>query len=280
MRRVVVYTDLDGTLLDHDTYSWQAAAAQLDVLHAAGIPVVPCTSKTRSEVLQLRDELGSTDPFIVENGAAVFIPKAWGAAGLTALVSQDDSSFLRREFVAGRAHWLALLEAAFAAGGRVARGFSEMSSEEIAALTKLPQAQAVLAATREYGEPLTWLAPPEQRSAFLDYLSRHDAVILHGGRFSHLLGRTDKGRALQWLQCYFAAKWGERPISIAAGDSQNDAAMLEAADWALLVRSPSHRPPFVNRSHRLRVSDDDGPAGWAQGIAEILAEIERGGYLG
>ena len=271
MTRKIVYTDLDGTLLDHQTYSWQAAAAMLARLHEADIPVVPCTSKTRAELLPLREELALDTPFIIENGAAVLLPKAMDPGGDAALTLRDG--FWVRELVPPRAQWLALIQAAYADVGKVARGFSEMSSDEIAAITGLNAAMAERAASREYGEPLQWLVPPKERVAFRDYIECHGGVVLQGGRFAHVSGGSDKGRALLWLQGYFHHQWGECPISIAAGDSHNDIAMLETADWALLVRSPSHQPPELMRKSRVLVSDALGPAGWAEGLAQILAKI-------
>ncbi|MEE4202048.1 MAG: HAD-IIB family hydrolase [Halieaceae bacterium] len=271
MTKVVVFTDLDGTLLDHHTYSWAAAADMLAQLREAGIPVVPCTSKTRAELLPLRRELNLDTPFIVENGAAVLIPEAMHDGGDEPLIYRDG--FWVQELVSPRQEWLALVEAAYADGGKVARGFSEMSDEEIAAATGLSIPMAARAAAREYGEPLQWLVAPEDRVTFRDYIEHHGGVILQGGRFAHVSGSSDKGRALRWLQDFFHQRWGERPVSIAAGDSHNDIAMLESADWALLVRSPSHRPPELDRTAQVLVSDAIGPAGWSEGLARILATI-------
>ena len=66
----VVFTDLDGTLLEHSTYSFAEAEEALDLLRSQDIPLVICTSKTRSEVEFWRRLLGNEHPFIVENGGA------------------------------------------------------------------------------------------------------------------------------------------------------------------------------------------------------------------
>lgn len=271
MTHCVVYTDLDGTLLDHDSYSWAPAADMLGSLRARGIPVVPTTSKTRAELLSLRSELGSEDPFIVENGAAVLIPAQYSLPGLQTLPMLDG--YRVQSFVAQRAHWLALIDRAYAAVGEVARGFSQMAIDEIVALTGLSPEAATRAAAREYGEPLHWLADGEARADFIAFIQDNGGVVLQGGRFAHVSGASDKGRALQWLHARYADQWGERPISIAAGDSHNDVAMLEAADRALLVRSPAHAPPMLGRDTHIWRSEAYGPAGWAEGLEHILADI-------
>ena len=71
----LVFSDLDGSLLDHYSYSYEAALPQMEALERAGIPLILVSSKTRAEILILREELANRHPFIVENGAAVFIPQ-------------------------------------------------------------------------------------------------------------------------------------------------------------------------------------------------------------
>ncbi len=271
MPHCVVYTDLDGTLLDHDSYSWAPAADMLHALRARGVPVVPTTSKTRAELETLRAELGSEDPCIVENGAAVLIPTQSSLPGIGALPRVGE--FRVQSFVAPRATWLDLIERAYAAVGQVAKGFSQMTVDEIVALTGLSPEAATRAAAREYGEPLHWLVEGADREAFIAFIRSHGGVVLQGGRFAHVSGASDKGRALQWLHARYAEQWGDRPVSIAAGDSHNDIAMLEAADWALVVRSPAHEPPVLGRDSRTRFSEAYGPTGWAQGLEHILAEL-------
>ncbi len=75
----LIFTDMDGTLLDHHTYSFEAAKPTLTSLAERNIPVIPTTSKTFVELLELRETIGLTGPFIVENGAAAYIPHGFFA---------------------------------------------------------------------------------------------------------------------------------------------------------------------------------------------------------
>ena len=70
----LIFTDLDGSLLDHDSYSFAPAAPLLNNLETEYIPVIPTTSKTFAEVQKLRVKLNNRHPFIIENGAAIAIP--------------------------------------------------------------------------------------------------------------------------------------------------------------------------------------------------------------
>ncbi len=74
MSAYLIFTDLDGTLLDHDTYGYGDALPALELVKKRNVPLVLCTSKTREETSELRDELGLSHPFITENGGGIFIP--------------------------------------------------------------------------------------------------------------------------------------------------------------------------------------------------------------
>jgi predicted mannosyl-3-phosphoglycerate phosphatase (HAD superfamily) len=106
-------------------------------------------------------------------------------------------------------------------------------------------------------------------------MEQHGATILQGGRFMHVSGDCDKGRALRWLNAQYARQSGTTPVSIAIGDSQNDIAMLEAADFAIIIRSPSHEPPPLSRSEGVLVTEGYGPVGWDEGVRKLLDMINN-----
>jgi len=75
----LIFTDLDGTLLDAETYSWQEAGEALDLCRRHRVPVILASSKTRAEIEILRDRMMLSDPFISENGGGIFLPRTPGA---------------------------------------------------------------------------------------------------------------------------------------------------------------------------------------------------------
>ena len=66
-----IVSDVDGTLMDH-SYDLTPAKETIKTLQKISIPVILCTSKTAAEVKVIRNELNLTDPYIVENGAAIY----------------------------------------------------------------------------------------------------------------------------------------------------------------------------------------------------------------
>jgi mannosyl-3-phosphoglycerate phosphatase len=266
-RALVIVSDLDGTLLDHDTYSSEAAQPALDRLRVLGIPLVFCTSKTRAEIEPLREALGNTHPFIVENGGGVFVPRGYfpfeidGAehrGAFDAVVLGDRYEELVR----------ALRRASDSSGVPV-RGFYDMSDDEVATETGLTASGARAERRREFDEPFVILAPDRERE-LVDAIVREGKRWTRGGRFHHVVGGSDKARATAVLLALYRRR-DSAIRSLGLGDAPNDAAFLNVVDVPILIRSPR-----IDRLHALVphgiVTAVDGPAGWNGAILTILGD--------
>lgn len=250
---IVVVTDLDGTLLDHDTYEAGPAAAKVAELQRADIPVVCCSAKTRAEQRVHRRELNITAPFIIENGAAV----------------HDDDGPLQAfglEYDTVRAR---LRDAASHLGVRL-RGFGDMDVGEVAERTNLSAAAAGLAQQRAHTEPFVVEDSGIDEQTLRSALREVDLTLQRGARFWTASGSHDKGVAVRALRELYAARSGERPLIYGLGDTYNDAAMLAAVDIAMLVQRPdgTWADLAVDAITRL---DGVGPAGWCHGADLVLA---------
>ena len=265
----LIFTDMDGSLLDHHNYHFDDAVPTLNKLENANIPVIPVTSKTLAEVELLRDSLHNRHPFIVENGAAVFIPV--GYFDNQPIDTTESHGYWVKEFVAKRDRWQSLIESVRPRYADQFRTFTEAGIDGIIAMTGLNVHAAARAARRQYGEPISWHGNGNLKHQFIDELTAAGAHILEGGRFLHVSGDCDKGQALKWLeQVYQQAHPEKQMVSLAIGDSQNDQAMLEQADHALLIRSPAHALPEICRTTNLMTSTHTGPKGWAEGVNHII----------
>jgi D-glycerate 3-kinase len=265
----LIFTDMDGSLLDHHNYHFDEAVPTLNALETHQVPVIPVTSKTQAEVELLRDSLHNSHPFIVENGAAVFIPVGYFAQQPAGTIEKDG--YWVKEFVEPRSRWQALIDQIRPRYSDQFKTFADAGIDGIIAMTGLNVHAAARAARRQYGEPVSWQGNGNLKHQFIDELTAAGAHILEGGRFLHVSGDCDKGRALRWLeQVYQQASPEVQMLSLAIGDSQNDRAMLEQADHGLLIRSPVHPLPEVCRSSNLTVSTHTGPKGWAEGVNLIL----------
>lgn len=266
---LLIFTDLDGSLLDHHDYSHAVADELLAELEALRIPVIPATSKTLAEMLELRAELRNRHPFVIENGAAVLIPAGYFPVQPDGCRVSDG--FWVKAFTRPRAHWQSLLATLDGEFGSSFTTFERAGVEGIMQMTGLERAAASRAAERCYGEPLAWQGSEEGRRAFIGRLQALGASVLQGGRFMHVSGDCNKGAALAWLTAqYRAARPGHAWTTLAIGDSDNDSAMLEAADTALVIRSPVNAMPALGRQQNTLRSTLPGPAGWVEGVSQVL----------
>lgn len=267
--QVLIFTDLDGTLLDHYNYNFQPATCILHILEEAHIPVIPVTSKTRSELLSLRKALNNHDPFVVENGAAIFIPKSF--FNHQPQDTDECEEFWVRSFAPRRSYWVALLETLSERFPKQFTYFSKLGTEGIREMTGLSAEEAELANQREFSEPVLWLGDDVNKEKFRDALLEEGIWIVEGGRFLHLSNGCDKGKAVEWLKAFYQARDPETPIhTIALGDSHNDLTMLEAADQPIIIRSPTKHPPLLRTSQPVIKSRLTGPEGWADTVSRYL----------
>ncbi|CAG0948086.1 partial Glucosyl-3-phosphoglycerate/mannosyl-3-phosphoglycerate phosphatase, partial [Anaerolineae bacterium] len=93
MPNTIIFSDLDGTLLDAADYSFAAAKPALAMIHERGIPLILCSSKTRSEIEIYRRRLDNVHPFIAENGGGIFIPKGYFSVPAEAVETAEAGGY-------------------------------------------------------------------------------------------------------------------------------------------------------------------------------------------
>lgn len=267
--QLIVFTDLDGTLLDANTYSYAVSRPGLRRLQQANVPVVFCSAKTRTEQLPLREELDVNQPFIVENGSAIFVPSNSG------LPLTNDFSIQENDL---RAAVLGLplleiyerLDAVRDETGVPFRGFTEMPVEQVMELTGLDLTGAERARTRDFSD--TIVIPENTDAAPVIAACRaHGLKCPDGGRFLTVTGNgADKGQAVTLLTDIYRQHYGEI-ITIGIGDSPNDAPMLAAVDRPFLVQRPDHiwRTLNVDVPNLIRL-EAVGPAAFAAMVDDLL----------
>ena len=244
MRKLLVFTDLDGTLLDHHNYSWDAAIPALDELNQRSYPLIINSSKTKAEIIRLRNGIDNNHPFICENGAVIYIPK--GYFGITDPVTDDDSEFIANNFGISSSEIISKLDEIRQQYRFKFTGFHDMTALEIGKLCGLDEEQSINARQREATEPIIWNDTEESLEQFKSMLSENDLIVVKGGRFYHVMAEVDKGESLIWLKKqYEANETGTDWVTIGLGDSFNDVRMLEVVDYPVLVLFDSERPEIT-----------------------------------
>ena len=260
----IIYTDMDGTLLDHDTYTYEPAIEMLDYIKKQKIPLILTSSKTRHEIVSWQKKLDIYEPFISENGAAIFFPEGYRGFDLSsypimegyrvALLGKDYN------FIAA---YLETVRVKYSI-----KGFAQMSVKEVMEETGLAGENAIIAKKRDFTEPFlledSSLVPLLEKEAKL-----YGLKITKGGRFFHCIGAyQDKGKALEITQAIYRRN-GYEAKSIALGDGKNDESMLLSSDQA--VQIPNHENKFVKMNvPNVIKAKYPGPKGWADSLNKIL----------
>ena len=271
-RPLVIFTDLDATLLDHTTYSHEPARPALEALEAEGVPVVFCTSKTRAETERWRRALGNRHPFIVENGGAAIVPE--GYFGSAVRFDRTEGGFGVLEFGRPYAELRQAFEVIRDATGLPLRGFGDMTVDEIVKRSGLAREFAELAARREYDEPFTG-ADPTLLGAVVLEADAAGLRVVSGGRFHHLVGGSDKGRAVRALRGLFERDQPE-VLTVGIGDSPNDEPMLQEVEIPVLVRRPNGGHANLIHLAGLVIAPYAGPEGWREAVFGILRSLSGG----
>lgn len=272
----LVITDLDGSMLNHHNYEIDAAIPAIRLLQKNLIPIIFNTSKTFAESIALQHKLQIVAPLIVENGSAIYLPKSQ-------FVKEPQSTDITNKVTQNNDYWCIQLGKPQSEIRQILDSMSlpensyqllsECSVKQVMQLTGLAEADALQAMHRDYSEPLLWLADETQRDTFEQLLETHGLNTLQGGRFMHVLGNCDKGRASQQLKLFYTSS-NTRVKTIVLGDSPNDAAMLSMADISVIINSPSNKTLQTLLVPHIRTRKE-APDGWAEAIEKALHKIPQ-----
>ncbi|ULA65308.1 MAG: hypothetical protein LZF86_190611 [Nitrospira sp.] len=269
----LVFTDLDGCLLDSLTYSFEAARPALERLQANHVPIVLVSSKTRAEIEPLRQRLNHHGPFIVENGGAIFVPLDTFRFPLDR--ARRRANYHVIELGTPYAMLRDVLKQIEDAVGTPLIGFGDLSHNEIIELTGLSPEAARQATLREYDEPYLVQGPASIATEVCRQIVARGLQWTKGGRFFHLTGLTDKGQAALTLLHYYKRQWRmDGPLddieTVGIGDSLNDLPLLLAVDHPVLVQKPDGSyDPDIHVPQLIR-AQGVGPVGWNQAVLDLL----------
>lgn len=257
----VIFTDLDGTLLDHDTYSWAPAAPAIARVKKLGIPLIAISSKTLAELSHINAIDHLFDGLIGENG------------GVIRLGDQTEQPGPATETID------AARDAIRAAVAAPVQSFRTVSPDIIADATGLAIDDAARAGDRFCSDPLIWQPDDADIATARTIAETFGLKLVRGGRFHTLCGPTDKGAAMARMvelltQNGVLPSTGLTPRTIALGDSANDATMLAAADFPIQIpQKHASVTTALIKDQKLIIAPEPGPSGWNAGVNSLLDQL-------
>lgn len=262
---MIIFTDLDGSLLNHSDYSYYEAHAALKKIRADNIPLIMCTSKTRNEVETLHDKMGLKEPFIVENGGGIFFPRNYRGFRIEKSIIIHNLKCIPLGVPYGKIRtFMNRLGSQFSI-----KGFGDMTEAEISSHTGLPRNMALQAKAREFTEP--FLIKERQQLSQLENAANENGIkITRGGRFFHFIGSgNDKGEAVKLTKAIFERNLRKHELTVGLGDSLNDLPMLAQVDIPVLIPHPNGRYEDINLPNLIR-APFPGSKGWNSAVLSIL----------
>ncbi len=285
MCEIVVFSDIDGTLIDIFTRKYGKSKDLVKKLKESSIPVILCSSKTMAEQDPIRKDLGlEGEPFIIENGGAVIIPEGYFGGGSSiddALKHYDGTLAIDgyRVIELGKSskEIRKVLQDVRRNKGTTFKGVSDLSIEELAKIVGMTNDEAERMSKRQYGETILEMDKNEKEQ-FEQALTQEGLQVIHGGRYFDVTAGNDKGKAVRILIDLYRKQLGDNTTFIGIGDSLNDVPMLKCTDIAILVQKHDGTWAELNNnnnniSHVVKVKGV-GPAGWENAFATIMAEME------
>lgn len=269
MSQKVIFTDLDGTLIDFVDYSFEGSREAVEKVKQEEIPIVFCSSKTKAEQQYYVDKLEIKDPFITENGSAIVIPK--GYFQFAYHIDDEDDQFHYIILGQPRHRILEVISDMKRKLGIEATGYNDLTLPEIKEIIKLSTAFSKRAANREYSETiLKHNATEQQFDEMQEYLSDKGLLLQSGGKFHTVIGDSaDKGKAVIKLINLYQEQYEGDVISFGIGDSANDVPLLQSVDAGFQVQKPGEEWSDLGIEGIEKIAGV-GPEGWTLAAEVIL----------
>jgi mannosyl-3-phosphoglycerate phosphatase family protein len=271
--RKILFTALEGCLLDTRTGSWAAAQAGIDELERRAVPWVIFSGLTRAQMDPIRRKLGHSGPFVTEHGGGLFVPQGYFPVRIEGQERSGNFQMLALGKPYGETA-AALEELAEEAGVSVV-GVNQMNLRETERNTGLGRRDAEQFRLRDFEEPFFFAGASDAEIArFVARAKKKGYHAKPGTPFWYFSSLADSGAAARRLaQLYRASAPARRQSQIVAiGARPEDAGMLSAADRGIMLKAEgaadeTEESGASRRPERAEISDTNG---WAEVVLGVL----------
>ena len=261
--KVLIFTDLDGSLLHRETFKFDNIKEYLRKLISNGIFIIPNTSKTEKEILEFNYELGSSLPYISENGAAINGLDLLNSNLPKELILSREKDNLLNIFknivpinLQNKCKWL-----------------YEMDKKNQSLILGLKENKLKMALDRKYTIPFLFNGNKNEKNELSKILKYKGLTIQEGGRVINLCDKVSKAKAMQIFIRFFK-KNNENIKTIAVGDNYNDLDMLKISDYPCLVFNDQFRLDQIFIDNLIS-TNKPSPEGWADVIKMAMEKISE-----
>ncbi|HJU78084.1 MAG TPA: HAD-IIB family hydrolase [Nitrososphaeraceae archaeon] len=230
----VIFTDIDGTLLDSRFPDINKMKELVEMTLRNGIHLIFCSSKTELEQNKIKSEVYLHEPYIVENGGATIIPVDYFKK-----TKINNSRISQNNYIietGGPAIKIrSLLKKIKDKYDIDFIGVSDISVSELSKITKLSQEYASRMMDRKYSETIVQINNMDFTD-FAKIIEKEGLKIIPGNQYFDITIGNDKGTGVSILIDTFREEYANNVIFFGIGDSRNDEPMLTLVDIPMLVQ--------------------------------------------
>lgn len=263
MGKLVIFSDIDGTFLGHDTYSYAKAMPAVSKIKKNNIPLVLCSSRVSHEIDVYYKKLKINHPFISENGAAIFIPKNY--FNFKFKYDSIRNGYKIIQFGTKYEKLRQILNKIKKETGYDIKGFGDLTIKELSKNAGISIEKARLAKKREFTEPFILIKGNINKIKQLT--KKNKLYYTKGGRYHYIMGKNDKGKAVSVLKKLLKKKFG-KITAIGIGDGLNDLPMLKNADYGYQVKN--HKGEYSFKHNGIIRINKIGPEGFKEAVVRSL----------
>ena len=262
-KKIIIFSDLDGTLLDKNTFKFDIIEDYFRDLILKGVIIIPSSSKTESELLDFNRHYNLKLSFISENGSAIHgldlinkkIPNkiliSRSIDEIYNIYNKTISSHLKQKIIF----------------------ISNLNIEEQIKIFGLPQDKLLLAKKRNHSIPIQFKGSEIEKKDFIKLMNDVGLSVQTGGRIMNICDNTNKSKAMSKTKELLGKGTDEKIITIGVGDNQNDIEMLKNCDYACLVKNDNFDSSLINIDNLIK-SSEPSPKGWADVIKTAIQKIK------
>ena len=261
-KRILIFTDLDGSLLDKETFKFDVIKDYFKELVRNGIIIIPNSSKTEAELLDFNEQNNLDLSFIAENGSSIHrLNKIHQNLPNKIIISRTIDEIrniyeenISLDFENKITHIL------------------ELEREKQQKILGLPLDKIKLAIKRDHSIPIKFNGTKIEKNEFIKIMKNSGLTIQTGGRIMNVCDNVNKSKAMSRALQLIRKQLDDEIITIGVGDNENDIEMIKQTDYPCLVKNENFDSSLINIDNLIK-SDEPSPKGWSDVIKTALQKI-------
>ena len=268
--KFLIFSDLDGTFLNHHTYSYGSLKNYINNLDLE-FELIFVTSKTFEEILNIQNKIEINHPFIAENGACIFFPPGY----LKLTRNTQENFFIHKSYYCYKMSNLKSEDLINSFSDLKKKYkfcfYSELSNKSLCELTNLKLRDAKNSKNRLFTNPIFWKDTNEQMLNFKSDVMKikKGLKILKGGRFFHISDNYNKAKAVTNFIKIIKSISNDRFLTVSLGDSENDICMLESTHYSCIVKREENKISLKKKDN-IYFSKTEAPDGWRESMEFVI----------